>query len=48
MFLLKAEAIEFEDDRESNKGVSTLDSMLYEELENCIAKNEFIVSGIIR
>ena len=36
VLLVEAEAIEFGDDIVFNKGVSTLDSMFYEELENCI------------
>ena len=48
MFLVEARAIEFGYDRVFNKGVSTLDSMFYDELENYIGPKEVIISGIIR
>ena len=38
VLLVEAEAIEFGDDRMFIEGVSTLDSMFYEELENCIGQ----------
>ena len=46
VLLVEAEAIEFGDDVVFNKGVSTLDSMFYEKLENCIAPKKVIISGI--
>ena len=48
VLLVEVEAIEFKDDIVFNKGVSTLDSMFYEELENYIGPREVIISGIIR
>ena len=38
VLLVEAEAVEFRDDRMFIEGVSTLDSICSEELENCIGQ----------